>query len=985
MDVSAPGFGMPPFAGLTLGLEGALKSTQTQSTPWPTGVQASFEQALQPILAPAAADVPIVSPPTYSSVAAGATLSTPASAPTWLSTLNFDPRYRAAAAMGGTIVSASREALMASAWDQFEAVRRANQVLRQMQLGREVSVAVFARQLKTVNDPGTLLQMLRPAQPRLRLGGASVTLFSQLASSRVAQGAVSGALRRLARPRGPVGRVLFSAATPQLRIVERLNAATGVSGALLVAMPRIPPNGTVLLESVAPTMTVAKLDPTIVNAAPGWFATTAATASSPETGTIPTTITPVEKAAIATPEIATPDIAAGGAPVRAGGGGVTGGGGVAGSTGGSNPIQTVGEPIRAGGGVPDIPVKGVPKGPVLSTGAIEQREMVARFRAAAGVVTTYISTRTTKISDAPAPPPLAADLLRLGRQPYGVLPVVASGSYQSLSGDPLPQLFPLLMKLRAYWNASVSAVARVAAGADPDATLTSILSQSPFSTTYAGRSALGPQFSAYYWPFVGQSIDASWFSTLTKLSTQSLGADSATVAPTRLANTTFLDSHFSLVDGIVDTQTSDAPLQNNYLTALGAMTLAQLQTTTPPANPSPLLWLLVRHAALRQYVQSAYDLLGPAVQDADRVEPELIDLSPGATTPRVWDQLAMTTTATGPVGTYLDQHKMNGPAGFVAFWTALASLATMSTNSLDSALRETIDLCSYRLDAWFTSLASQRLDTLRKQTGNAQTLYIGAYGWVENVKPKSAVPSWGYVLREFALIYGNDWFVIPLQVASGSIAQIASLVVTDTFGVTTSVPHYTQTPDGGKWRMFAVSGDVAPHRLVVIPAMSGGLSSDPLEQIVLMRDEAAQMAWGVEQIVAGASGQSFTTPATSSSLPATSNASAPSVRYQLGSSVPDSYIPFVPAAGDGTQTQMRRAAFREIDGTSGEVDPRGQVLAGSSPVYEEEFAREGVKVVRRYRLARGTDGSTYVWLARRKTIGATAPASGLAFDQVLEE
>ena len=44
--------------------------------------------------------------------------------------------------------------------------------------------------------------------------------------------------------------------------------------------------------------------------------------------------------------------------------------------------------------------------------------------------------------------------------------------------------------------------------------------------------------------------------------------------------------------------------------------------------------------------------------------------------------------------------------------------------------------------------------------------------------------------------------------------------------------------------------------------------------------------------------------------------------------------------------------------------------------------REGVRVERMYRLARWTDGSTHLWLARRKVTGATAGSSGLQFDQV---
>lgn len=51
---------------------------------------------------------------------------------------------------------------------------------------------------------------------------------------------------------------------------------------------------------------------------------------------------------------------------------------------------------------------------------------------------------------------------------------------------------------------------------------------------------------------------------------------------------------------------------------------------------------------------------------------------------------------------------------------------------LQSALSEVIDLNSYRLDAWISSIAAERLSTLRKHLPRG--LYFGAYGFVEHLK-----------------------------------------------------------------------------------------------------------------------------------------------------------------------------------------------------------------------------------------------------------
>jgi hypothetical protein len=240
------------------------------------------------------------------------------------------------------------------------------------------------------------------------------------------------------------------------------------------------------------------------------------------------------------------------------------------------------------------------------------------------------------------------------------------------------------------------------------------------------------------------------------------------------------------------------------------------------------------------------------------------------------------------------------------------------------------------------------------------------------------------MLREFALIYGNDWFLVPIPVTVGAVTHVTSLVVTDTFGVTQTIPHYSATPDGGRWRMFAISGDAIDYRLILPPVLARGLDSQPQEQVLLVRDDAASMAWGVEKIVAGASG----TPIDRASAGAIAAPTPPpptpvtGLRYELGTSAPAYYIPFVANAVSGGQPRMQRAALLAVNGSHAPIKPLGRILASNTPVFEEEFIREGVRIDRLYRLARWTDGSTHLWLARRKTTGAVAGSSGLQFDQI---
>lgn len=340
--------------------------------------------------------------------------------------------------------------------------------------------------------------------------------------------------------------------------------------------------------------------------------------------------------------------------------------------------------------------------------------------------------------------------LRIGRQPYGIVPVTLSATYQPRQGDMISApLLSLLQTLRPTWQSASTQVPRVGLGTDPDATLAGVLGMSPRSNTFVGRTVLGPQYNEYYWRFLAKPIDAAGWTRLGQLASSNLGTLATAAAPTQLGNSTYLGKHFNLSDDLVNSTLTNSPLATNYMTTLGGMTLAQLKSASPPGRPAPLLWLLTRHAALRQYASTAYSLLGSAVSAADQIEPELIDISPIGHTPTVWDHLALTvpggSAGTGAVSDYLDQHKTDGPAPFVAFWKALASLATMTNSDLDQVLRETLDLHSHRLDAWYTALASAKLDALRQIKGNGSTLYIGAYGWVDNVRPQPAPTTWGYV------------------------------------------------------------------------------------------------------------------------------------------------------------------------------------------------------------------------------------------------
>ncbi len=71
------------------------------------------------------------------------------------------------------------------------------------------------------------------------------------------------------------------------------------------------------------------------------------------------------------------------------------------------------------------------------------------------------------------------------------------------------------------------------------------------------------------------------------------------------------------------------------------------------------------------------------------------------------------------------------------------TLAGLEPQTLDLLMRQTIGLGTHRLDAWMTSLASSHLNAMR--TERPTGIQIGAFGWVRNLSPSAGRASNGFL------------------------------------------------------------------------------------------------------------------------------------------------------------------------------------------------------------------------------------------------
>lgn len=275
------------------------------------------------------------------------------------------------------------------------------------------------------------------------------------------------------------------------------------------------------------------------------------------------------------------------------------------------------------------------------------------------------------------------------------------------------------------------------------------------------------------------------------------------------------------------------------------------------------------------------------------------------------------------------------------------------------------------------------------------------------------------LVMEFALVYANDWFLLPFTVPSGTVARVRGLSVTNVFGERTWVEAAGQGSDEDwqRWTMFTLatrgSADIpADQSLLILPSVPKIQEGAPLEAVEMVRDEIANMVWGIETTVPtpdgeGRSGRraALETRAFHERLVRAANPTPvpdvgplvndATIRFEVMSRVAENWIPFVPVHVENStrEVQLRRAVVpRLIDG---DLDPIALIRPRTSllrqgleeevpvgyDVHEEEVPRSGVQVTQSFQRTRWYGGEVFVWLGVRKQTGRGERSSGLGFDR----
>ena len=277
------------------------------------------------------------------------------------------------------------------------------------------------------------------------------------------------------------------------------------------------------------------------------------------------------------------------------------------------------------------------------------------------------------------------------------------------------------------------------------------------------------------------------------------------------------------------------------------------------------------------------------------------------------------------------------------------------------------------------------------------------------------------LLIEFGLIYANDWYLIPFEVPVGTITKIKGLTITNSFGENfwIDAAGKNETNDFLRWNMYSMKVDSdqpspTDSDLLLLPTVTKMQTSKPMEEVLFVRDEMANMVWGIETIIPlphGTGKSGFEAAAEYHNFlqrlidasgiivnpdpPVKDGDEEARIRYEVMNTIPENWIPFIPAHVEGSnrEIQIQRAALPRIlkndHQLPDKIRPRTSLLQEglaakrSYFIHEEEVPRSGVRVEQAYQRTRWNDGKVFVWFGVRKATGKGEASSGLGFDRIV--
>ena len=374
--------------------------------------------------------------------------------------------------------------------------------------------------------------------------------------------------------------------------------------------------------------------------------------------------------------------------------------------------------------------------------------------------------------------------IRVGNQPYGVLLTSDLSRWKYPEPTPgelavvlrpdeqtpfLRKLHALLRKLQSRWDYLVADLPYVGRpNSDTSDVLMNLLGLHPTSVRWGQRIGYPADYLSNLDSFMARqsyanelaSLLRSMPATMRKYLVEQLQVDTDDAEVAKMLSMHVLWQHYTTAIGaehmVSDTALSETTALNpDYIGWLvGAGTSkALIDESYPGPAPTALLYSMLRNALLLQLHHGSYEWLQERSRFDVALNNALVPASmpgirPATTTLSRFELMAVPAEAVQPTHVtpsmsvadviWLGPRPSEVEAAYVHTQReALGELVGVPTARLLRAYAEHLDCCEYRLDAWETGLFNQRLHQQRalgsdqRRTG----VYLGAYGWVEPLKP----------------------------------------------------------------------------------------------------------------------------------------------------------------------------------------------------------------------------------------------------------
>lgn len=263
---------------------------------------------------------------------------------------------------------------------------------------------------------------------------------------------------------------------------------------------------------------------------------------------------------------------------------------------------------------------------------------------------------------------------------------------------------------------------------------------------------------------------------------------------------------------------------------------------------------------------------------------------------------------------------------------------------------------------------------------------------------------------ELVCDHANDWFTVPVPppapLPDGTVPPSSGVVVSlrnirakdgfadgdDDWWDLSIPPGDGDLPDPGEapgpWSLFRTRG-LDRSALVVWPTATTPLTGAPTDDVVLGVDEDANMMWGVELLVDGI--DLALSADSSAALEETRRTATRRFSWLPSTTLPDHWHPY------RIETRPKPARRVFVQGLVADLsrppprttrEPARSELIGGGSGHELDASavpNQGLRLERRYALARGTDGSAVLWRQRRRLPVLAGPLSHLRFDLLKEQ